>query len=526
MNSYLFNPDIHTASSFSPLTDGRPPSTSTDPGKSNHHDAWAPFSLKRLPGVQVVITAHNAAAWLHRCLASVEMALEGYRWILVFVDDGSTDDTLKLAVNHPSRAYRTILRTYPKAANVSVAKNRAFALTHLHAKEFPAIVPMDADDEMTRDRVRHLLPAAIRGRHRVVMGDYLYVCPEFPDRHHRMVPARAENVDLGIFGPPMTLFHVSLLPADGVLFREDLAAYSDAALWHAWKSQGIEIQPVPGKVIHHYHYREGSTSNPRDKAFRRENIERYQAAKNGGAPKPKLASPLVSALMITGKCDERYALARVAVRCFFEQTWESKELIVINHGGISLATGDPRLREIRVERTPDMTLGDLRNLALENASGEYLIQWDDDDFHDPQRMATMMAYRDQAEVVTIGWQIRFNLLTGSAYYHHLPGGQQMAILHRANLPYRYPFLNSREDTLFLGQFNSRFVIDNAPGEPVTPLLYVRLFHGRNIWDEAHVMEHLAGAESRMEIHPEHQAALRGIEAVYRASEGFSLPAIN
>jgi hypothetical protein len=99
----------------------------------------------------------------------------------------------------------------------------------------------------------------------------------------------------------------------------------------------------------------------------------------------------------------------------------------------------------------------------------------------------------------------------------------MAILHRANLPFRYPRLDCREDTLFLGQFNSRFVLDNAPGEEVTPMLYVRLFHGRNVWHEAHVMEHLAGQAGRMEVHPEHQSALREIESIYRNTAGFCLP---
>jgi glycosyltransferase involved in cell wall biosynthesis len=294
-------------------------------------------------------------------------------------------------------------------------------------------------------------------------------------------------------------------------------------LWLDWRQRGIEIHPVPGKVVHRYHYREGSTSNPHDKCRRRENIGHYQEVQrrilvNHAEP----ASPRVTALMLTGKCVERYPLARVAVACFQRQSWPDKELVIVNHGPVSLADGSPNIREIRVERTPEMTLGDLRNLSRAHAQGDYVIQWDDDDYHHARRIETMMEHRDKAEIVTVGWQIRFNICCGTAFYHHLPGGQQMAILHRANAPFQYPRLDTREDTIFINQFNTKCVIDNDPDDGLGPLLYVRLFHQRNIWDERHVMEHLAGKRGVLEVKPAHRAALRKIEAEYRAA-GLELP---
>lgn len=484
---------------------------------------WRPFNLHRLPGVQVILTAHNAERWLERCLASVEVALHGFRWVLILVDDDSTDRTLKIAVNHKSGADHVVVRSFPKAANVSVAKNRAFAQAHSFRKDYPAIVPMDADDEMAPCRVRHLLPAAVAGGHLAVMGDYQYLCPDIPERHLAVIPACRENIDEGKFGPPMTLFHASLIPGDGVLFREEMPAYSDCALWLDWRRRGIEIQPVPGKVVHLYHFREGSTSNPHDKIARRRNIDYYHEIQrrilvNHAEP----ATPTVSALMLTGKCRERCALARVAVGCFQRQSWPNKELVIVNHGPVALTSGEPDIREIRINRPPEMTLGDLRNLSRELARGDYVVQWDDDDYHHPRRIETMMAQRDRAEVITLAWQVRFNIQNGSAYYHHLPGGQQMSILHRTNAPFRHPKLNSREDTLFLNQFNTKCVIENSPDEPIGPLLYVRLFHGRNIWNEAHIMEHLAGQAHKLEVRREHRKALREIQAQYQADPEFAL----
>lgn len=526
MNNFSFSPpqEVRRRKVGSKLAfAGRSSSPGSGKPGARRSNPWQPFTLRQLPGVQVVITAHDAEPWLERCLASVEVALRKFRWVLIIVDDGSTDQTLKIAVNHKSAADRVIVRSFPKADNVSIAKNRAFAQARQFAGGYPAIVPMDADDEMTPARVSHLLPAAVRGGHRAVMGDYVYVCPEIPERHDVIVPARMENIDEGKFGPPMTLFHVSLIPYNGILFREDMQAFSDCALWTEWRHRGIKVQPIPGKLVHRYHYRDGSTSNPHDKEQRRRNINHHHEIQRrilGNHSEP--ATPRVSALMLTGKCLERYALARVAVACFQKQTWPNKELIIINHGSVSLANGDPSILEFLVHRTPEMTLGDLRNLSREKATGEYVIQWDDDDYHHARRIETMMEHRDKAEVLTIGWQIRFNIISGCAFYHTMPAGQQMAILHRANAPFRYPKLDAREDTVFINQFNSKCVIENDPEDGLGPLLYVRLFHNRNIWDEEHVMEHLAGKRDVMELTPAHQHKLAAIKAEYFASPGFTL----
>lgn len=489
-----------------------------------HHDrhgphynlAGGPWNMHRL-GLQVVISAHNAELWIERCLASVQIAMARHPWILVITDDGSSDSTLKLAVNHPSAADRVIVRSFPKAANVSIAKNRAFALALRHADRYPAILPMDADDEMTPERVSHLLPFAVMGGHRCVFGDYEYVCPDDSERHGTVIQATPELIPEGKFGPPMTLFHQSLIPRDGTLFREDMEAFSDCALWAQWKADGIDIVPAPGAVVHRYHFREGSTSNPEDKKRLDRNIETYMTIRdaiNEGVSVTRDEQPKVSALMLTGKCPERYALARVAIESFHDQSWDNRELVIINHGDESLANGDPRIREIRIDRPADMTLGDMRNLSLDLAQGDYVLQWDDDDWHHPKRMETMMEWRDRGQVIAIRWQVRINLRTRSAYYNKCDTGQQMSILHKAGEPFRYPRMNRREDTMFLGQFSRKCVIDNAPHEPLGPMLYVRTFHDMNIWHEEHVMRHLAGKENEREINDADDRTLREIEARY------------
>lgn len=197
--------------------------------------------------------------------------------------------------------------------------------------------------------------------------------------------------------------------------------------------------------------------------------------------------PLVSAIMITGKSPARVPLARVAVEAFLEQTHPRKELIIVTHGGEPMAVEHPEVREIVVPAGCRMTLGDLRNLGLSAASGEWVIQWDDDDWHGPERMAEQLRYgQGPAAAVLLRAQIRYCFQTRSAWVIALGGGMDGTILHHRQVAFKYPSLAKAEDTGFLKHFAKRVVIPNDAG------LYVRFAHGANTWDERHIMGRLAG----------------------------------
>jgi glycosyltransferase involved in cell wall biosynthesis len=235
--------------------------------------------------------------------------------------------------------------------------------------------------------------------------------------------------------------------------------------------------------------------------------------------------PKISALMVTGRCLERYSLTRVAIDCFFDQTWPNKELVIVNHGPWSLTQFMSQERkalvnEVMVYRPEEMTLGDLRNLSMDVASGEWLIQWDDDDWHHPLRMETQFDYADSADTInTLGWQVRCNLQARSAFYDVMPGGQHMSVFYAKDLVHRYEKLNVREDTAFFSSFARRTVIDNSPDNvPVSPFLYVRLFHTLNIWDQQHIMggsnQDQNWNSSRVDLNEWHLAEFNEILAKY------------
>jgi hypothetical protein len=108
----------------------------------------------------------------------------------------------------------------------------------------------------------------------------------------------------------------------------------------------------------------------------------------GSQPRP--ARPLVSCLMVT-RGDT--GLSRYAIDSYARQTWRERELVVTTTSGNGEA-----IRELLLARgiqnatifvvSPELSLGDLRNIAVARAKGDILMPWDDDDLSDPQRIET------------------------------------------------------------------------------------------------------------------------------------------
>ena len=222
------------------------------------------------------------------------------------------------------------------------------------------------------------------------------------------------------------------------------------------------------------------------------------------------AGPLVTAVMITGMHKSRYALARVAIECFKKQTYPNKELLIINHGGESLFTGDARIRELRLTKSKTDTVGDLRNLGLKYADGEYIISWDDDDWHHPKRIQTQMTAQLDGSAVFLKHRINYSFKNGCALYDVAAKGAEATILHPKNVEFRYPSLLRGSDTTFANSFKKRIALDNDPA------LYIRFYHGLNLWDDGHIMRHLAGSQFKNEfqINPDHKRLLNKILPSY------------
>jgi len=203
-----------------------------------------------------------------------------------------------------------------------------------------------------------------------------------------------------------------------------------------------------------------------------------------GAPCPK-----ISCLLVTGGKNgaARNGLTRRSVRQFLLQDYPERELVVVDDGPDSgLGTflngiGDSRIVYVRLPYT-GKSLGELRNLAVAQAGGELVAQWDDDDLHDPSRLSVQYGV-----LRLFGVEACF-LRRESIWW---PGQRRLAVscpkvwessilCLRDRLP-AYPELAKGEDTPVVQTVweGGRVALLDAPW------LYVYVCHGRNTWDAGH-----------------------------------------
>lgn len=367
------------------------------------------------------------------------------------------------------------------------------------------IYPFRAKDKPWSELVSRVWPLMMMNSHLFVTCDWFDVRSGV-QRTTRKDSILWEQCPLG-----SVLFNISLLPASN-MDAMPVLHNADHATWMFWIFNGVKPTPINWCAC----------------AIEVDAIEEIQWTLMRSQLMSSWKTPKVSALMITGKNRERYPLARVSLECFHQQTWANKEMIIINHGPEKVCKdSDPRVREIMVQKPQGTTLGDLRNLSIEAASGDWCMTWDDDDWHHPTRMENQMKFRQEDHLTTYVWQVRCSLTNMCAFYDKMPTGQQMSVLYPRSLPVRYESLEVREDTKFMNWFSSRVVrIDNHLANlGCDPTQYVRFYHGHNIWDFGHMMNGSDGQykpqAGQLDLIPAHRVLLNSIVERFKSEEGFS-----
>lgn len=216
-------------------------------------------------------------------------------------------------------------------------------------------------------------------------------------------------------------------------------------------------------------------------------------------------SELVSAVMVTGKTMDRLPLIKSSISSFANQTYENKQLVIVTDldelraelAGYLINTKFEKEFAAAVYRAEPTSLGGLRNVGLVKAAGSWIIQWDDDDWSSPERIAVQMQHAKPDHAVVLNWQVRYSFINNAAFelpwFGKVPGIPG-TILYPKRKSTRYRLEPKHEDShLIVDHFTDRLVVvDNSPRAEHGPELFFRLYHGReNTWDHAHVMREYA-----------------------------------
>lgn len=194
---------------------------------------------------------------------------------------------------------------------------------------------------------------------------------------------------------------------------------------------------------------------------------------------------MISCLCVTRG---RVPLLARAVECFRQQIHGERELLIVYDADdaathdFATALADPTVRAVRSEAEPRLTLGALRNLALRKARGEWIAQWDDDDWHAPARLARQwetLQQTQQGACLLFRWLL-YDVDAGKAYIS-FGRGWEGSIVAKKDLVPAYPEIAREEDTPVVLKLVEAGVVA-ALDEPA---LYIYTFHGANTWGRDH-----------------------------------------
>ncbi|MDO7744208.1 MAG: glycosyltransferase family 2 protein, partial [Pedobacter sp.] len=149
-------------------------------------------------------------------------------------------------------------------------------------------------------------------------------------------------------------------------------------------------------------------------------------------------SPLVSCIMPTAN---RKRFIPTAIEQFFQQDYPNKELVIYDNGLDPVEDIIPKDARIRYYYSLSMEpLGIKRNSAIENATGELIMHWDDDDWYASDWMTHQVhALLDSgADLAGIN-QVQFFSPTQNKYWMTKNMNSRKPWLTGASLIYRKSF---------------------------------------------------------------------------------------
>ena len=212
---------------------------------------------------------------------------------------------------------------------------------------------------------------------------------------------------------------------------------------------------------------------------------------------------LVSCLCLTR--DRPRYLHRV-IRCFQQQTWKRKELVIVyDFDDIETERFLERYKNtstIKIVKNikENASVGYLRNIAVQNASGRYCAQWDDDDYYDQNRLSfqinQLRRMKKYKAIVLDSWYSVYlgeeNVVISPKYTY------EGTIIAERTLLLKYPYPDyTRITTAGGGEIGEdTFVINQLKEEGVLavinkPHLYYYFIHGANTCSPDHFVKMLS-----------------------------------
>ena len=203
--------------------------------------------------------------------------------------------------------------------------------------------------------------------------------------------------------------------------------------------------------------------------------------------------PLVSCLMLTYN---RFKALKKSINDYINQSYKNTELIIIDSGNekymkkVSEYLTELDNSTIHHYKVDPLSIGELRNIGLNHCKGEYVIIFDDDDNHHPERIERQIKLCLNSNIdgtilrnITAVYK---NKLFGKKQYDcTILSGLEGTLLF-LNGDVRYPDMNQGEDTSFIALLRDSGYNIAIIDEPYD--LYKYNFYGNNTVSKKHFKE--------------------------------------
>lgn len=191
---------------------------------------------------------------------------------------------------------------------------------------------------------------------------------------------------------------------------------------------------------------------------------------------------MVSCICITRN---RVKLLKQSIEMFQQQTYNDKELVIVYYLDdcdtvkyIESLNMNNDLVLVGYDISDNLTLGDLRNLAISKANGTYICVWDDDDIFHPFRISEQLSVLENSifKACTLKREVKFLISKGRLEITpYREEGWENSLLFKKDIDCKYASKNSGEDTPFLMDIYNRNLVISID----KPELYVYVYHGNN-----------------------------------------------
>jgi hypothetical protein len=243
--------------------------------RSKFKSVWGGGSLWNKIAFQVLISVDSNDKQLEKALNSIDEAIMSFnkecKWILLFGDSDSQDESLKILGEYARRSSADKIHLYDFDHNEKkgINENKLIKEAHEFSEEYPAVLFMEAGGEMTPERPMMIYSAAAYNSPYVVGAWFDSITGDTKNSW--------DAIEKGHYGPWATLFHISFLPKDGKFFYETVNKGRDVLTW----KQLNNIQNIYGSahlreldVVHKYgHSDEGYKTQGSEISFKNQDLD-------------------------------------------------------------------------------------------------------------------------------------------------------------------------------------------------------------------------------------------------------------